>query len=208
MNKKWMFFFALSFLLGCATEKATYREGAGLNYLDFGTYQVGIDNRFEFIGDLEAGNDAVTVAGVLEGRFKTETYIFADAGNDKAEINRAIAVIVYTLSDMAHWSGEADFEDFESNEYNQLLHKGMTELNNISVAVAVLKAHKGDPKISGTTVSEPESISKQDIVVKFGKVVDSSRLIHIEYLEASNENYPDAFFYLKKAKQFIQLEKH
>ena len=208
MNRIWIFYLALSFLWGCATDKVTYHEGAGINYLDIGTYQVGIDKRFEFIGDFKAGNEADTVAGVLEGRFKTETYIFADTGTGTTRINSAIAVIVYTLSDMTHWSGEASFDDFESSEYNKLLHKGVTELNNISVAVAVFKAQKGDPKIFGLTGSKAKSHSKQGIVVKFGKVMNSSRMIHIEYLEASDENYPDAFFYLNKAKQFITLEKH
>ena len=208
MYKIWMFFLALFFLWGCATDKAIYREGAGFNYLDFGSYQVGIEKQFELIGDLEVHNEADTVAGVLEGRFKIETYIFANTGNVKTGINRAIAVIVYTLSDFTHWSGEANFDDFESIEYHQLLHKGVTKLNNTSVAVAVFKAKKGHPKISDSTDTRTESILKQNIAVKFGKVMNNTSMIHIEYLEASNENYPDAFFYLKKAKQFIQLEKH
>ena len=210
MKKILTFFLAISFLGGCAADRAAYREGADINYLDFGACRVGIDKKFEFIGEFEAANDAESVEGVLEGRAKINTYVFADTGKGKAKISRAIAVTAYTLTDHGYWSGEADFAGHESGGDVQVLHNGTTEINGIPVAVVVFATEKLVPKIfnmAGSRGYVPLAGMKQNIDVKFGRVIDRSRMVHIEYIEVSDENYPDAFEYMIKAKKFITLEK-
>ena len=210
MKKILMLFLVLIPVLGCTTNKVTYRESTNFNYLDFGSYQIGIDKRFELVGDVDAKGQGETVDGAMQARYKIVSYVFADASNGKQNIKRAIAVIVYTLTDRTYWRNEVSFEDYKSSENNQILYKGMTELNGIKVAAAVVTTKRINPKILKMADSKgyrPVSDMKQGIVAKFGKVIGASRLVHIEYLEASNENQLNTFDYLDKAKQLIILEK-
>jgi hypothetical protein len=210
MKKVLRIFLALILFLGCTADKVTFRESTNFNYLDLGSYQIGIDKKFEFVGDVDAKGKADTVEGVTQGRYKIDTYVFADASNGKENIKRAIAVTVITITDTTYWRGEASFANYKSNENIQVLHKGTNKLNDINVAMVVFTTKRINPKILKMADSKgyrPASDMKQGIDVKFGKVIGRSRLINIEYLEASEENQPNAINYVNNAKQVITLEK-
>ena len=135
---------------------------------------------------------------------------FAYTGKGKAKISKAIAVTVHTLTDHGYWSGEADFAGHESDGDVQVLHIGTTEINGIPVAVVIFATEKLDPKIfnmAGSRAYVPLAGMRQSIDVMFGRVIGRSRMVHIEYIEVSDENHPDAFEYMDKAKKFIALEK-
>ena len=210
MKKLIKIILTLALVFGCAADKVTYRQSTNYNYLDFGSYQLGIDKRFEFIGDIDAKGTVDTVEGVIQGRLKTDTYVFADASQGKKNIRRAIGVRVYTLRDTTYWRGEANFDHYKSNENIQVLHKGMTKLNDTSVAYVVYITKGINPKVLKMAAGKgykPASELKQGIDVTFGKVIGRSRLIHIEYLESCDESQPNAFDYMNKAKQLITIEK-
>jgi hypothetical protein len=108
----------LALVFGCAADSVTYRQSTNYNYLDFGSYQLGIDKSFEFIGDIDAKGTVDTVEGVIQGRLKTDTYVFADACQGKKNIRRAVGVRVYTLRDTTYWRGEANFDHYKSAAFS------------------------------------------------------------------------------------------
>jgi hypothetical protein len=198
-------------VLGCAASKVEYREGSAYNSLDFGSYQLGIDKRFEFIGVLD--HKARTQDAELDSRtlpYKQDMYVFADAGQGKANVNCAIAVSVYTLEGQAYFREEANFDDYKSTEKMKVLRKGMTDINDTRVACVVhtlTGLNVRVLKMAANKGYKPASDLKHGIEVKFGKVIGRSRLIHVEYIHGCNEDQPSAIEYMKKAKKVISLEK-
>ena len=76
--KKFLLLILFCFFISCAADQAQFRETTKNNYLELGSYSLGIDKRFEFIGS-------------LDGEFKADN--IDDASGELSEISGTLSNI-------------------------------------------------------------------------------------------------------------------
>ena len=93
MKKLVSILLGLFLCIGCMTggSQVVYKRAPDFNVIDFGSYQLYIDKRFETVGDLTSEFEKEFI-GAGDFKIKQTRYIFADTSGGKKDIKRAIAV--------------------------------------------------------------------------------------------------------------------
>ena len=209
MKRLFLIPLSLFLFIGCVTSasQVAFKETSNFNVIDFGSYQLYIDKRFEPVGDLNSKSERESL-GVNNVKVKQTRYVFADTTNGKTNIKSAIAIQVLEITTpQGYWRDEMSFNNYKGRHFE----KGVTDLHGIRIAYLVkpLTRIAGDVLKMGS--EKGFSISKDmkyGVDIQFGKTIGRTRIIKIEYVEGDSTDYDyyKAINALQRAKGFIKLE--
>lgn len=212
MLKKYSILILAVFFAGCsASSKAVYKEVAGFNVLDFGSYQILIDKKFEPVGDIEGSLHTDNIDDNAGSNMKVVRYIFADASDGKQNVKRAVVVYDYRLRDPhQYFMNEPSFDHYKGKQ----IEHGITELGTTRCAYLIWPARRISQDVLKLGAQKGYKIGqgmKYGVAVRYAKNVSRSRVINIVYIEGGQVNYEndhnEAIQAFKRSKSYIKLEK-
>ena len=136
--KKFLLLILFCFFISCAADQAQFRETTINNYLELGSYSLGIDKRFEFIGSLDSEYKSDNLDDPKGSQIRTKLYVFADVSNGKQNINRGIIVFDYQLKNPQHFYRNET--SFDNSKAKGKMDSGYINLGNVRVAYMLQKS--------------------------------------------------------------------
>ncbi len=178
MKKLVSILLGLFLCIGCMTggSQVVYKRAPDFNVIDFGSYQLYIDKRFETVGDLTSEFEKEFI-GAGDFKIKQTRYIFADTSGGKKDIKRAIAVhVLEILTPKGYWRDEMNFDNYTGKHFE----KGVTDLHGLQIAYLVkpLTGIASDVlKMSSENEFSMSKDMKYGVDIQFGKTLDRNRII-------------------------------
>jgi len=205
--KKFLFLILLSFFISCATDQTKFRETTKNNYLEMGSYSLGIDKKFEYIGSLDGEFKADNIDDATGSQIRTKRYVFADVGGGKQNIRRSIIVYEYQLKNPHHhFRNEISYENSKAKGK---IESSYINLGNVRVAYMLLrseqKIHQSIIKLlSDNGYQIDKDLQKLNYItaVYYGKLIGRTRSLMIVYIDG-NEDCKSVF---NESREYLTLD--
>ena len=195
-------------IVACASNQVQFSETDDMTYLKLGSYRLGIDKRFEYMGTLDSDFQKENFDRVKDSRIKTTGFVFADTGAGDKSVKRGLIVYDNQLKDTQQfWRNEISYEN--ANVKGKV-DSGYVKVGNANMAYMILEANPNlDPTISkiikskGAGIDEGFQNQAHISMIYYGKLIGPTRNVVIIYIDGK-ENTELAF---NESLNFLTMEK-
>jgi hypothetical protein len=184
-------------IVACSSNQVQFKETTNMNYLELGSYSLGIDKRFELMGTLDSDFQKDNLDDARGSQIRSTGYVFADLSDGQDSIKRGLVVYDNQIKDAQHfWSNEISYDNAQ---VKGKVDSGYVKVGNVKMAYMILKANPSlDQTITQIFTSKGSKIDKnlQDqahiSMIYYAKLIGRSRNVVIIYIDGK-ENPELAF---------------
>lgn len=200
---------ALIFLLiACAPNQAQFKETDSKNHLSLGSYNLGIDKRFELMGTLDSDFQKENFNNARESQIRSVGYVFADTGAGDKSVKRGLIVYDNQLKDAQQfWRNEISYENAK---VAGKVDSGYVMVGKVNMAYMILEAKQNlDPAITkiikskGAGIDDGFQNQAHISMIYYGKLIGPARNVVIIYIDAT-QNTELAF---NQSLNFLTMER-
>ncbi len=204
---KKLLLFTMMLTISCSTNQDQTRDTTKMTYLDFGSYSLGIDKKFELIGVLDSELEKEN-RDLESSRIRSREYLFADLSGGMDNIQKGLIVYDNQLKDLQqYWSKEVSYE---KTKVDGKVDSGYVAVGSVRMAYMILKAKPTlDPNVMKVIAAKgPQmGVNLEKLgyasMVYFAKLIGRSRNLAVIYIDG-REN-PEIAFY--ESLNYLTLDK-
>ena len=193
--------------ISCSTNQEQGRDKTKMTYLDFGSYSLGIDKKFELIGVLDSELEKEN-RDLESSRIRSREYLFADLSGGMDNIQKGLIVYDNQLKDLQqNWSQEVSYE---KTKVDGKVDSGYVAVGSVRMAYMILKAKPTlDPNVMKVIAAKgPQmGVNLEKLgyasMVYYAKLIGGSRNLAVIYIDG-REN-PEVAFY--ESLNYLTLDK-
>ena len=203
--------FVAVLLVGCIATNNTVEVNLAdsrFPVMDFGSYKIKMGKQFKYIGEI---SDEAVLNDIYEStnpRFYINALLFIDQSDDVNNLKKIVMVIDTQLPHPEHhFRGEIDYSE---SKLNDTIRVGYTDLGDATVAYSVqsINEYSIETAMLDKILTEKGFHMNADglntAYIRYGKVIGSSRLLQVHYIEIGNE---DVMKYYGESKSQFRFEK-
>jgi len=203
MKKFFLVLCLLVIVSGCVADKAVFRETSKFNYLTLGSYEIGIDKRFTFLGEIDSSFKMDNIDDPQGSNIKTTRYLFVDATNGKSNVDKGIVVFDLRLKNPQHYFRK----EAEYKRDNMTFSVGYTNAGNVKMAYRTIKVTRIADDILKFGRSKGYNMASSNVKygtgVQYAKNIGRSRQMVIMYgeiIEDEDTTFQNSKFYISVNK--------
>ncbi len=204
---KKLLLFIMMLTISCSTNQDQTRDTTKMTYLDFGSYSLGIDKKFELIGVLDSELEKEN-RDLESSRIRSREYLFADLSGGMDNIQKGLIVYDNQLKDLQqYWSKEVSYE---KTKVDGKVDSGYVTVGSVRMAYMILKAKPTlDPNVMKVIAAKgPQmGVNLEKLgyasMVYYAKLIGRSRNLAVIYIDG-REN-PEIAFY--ESLNYLTLDK-
>ena len=193
--------------ISCSTNQEQPRDSTKMTYLDFGSYSLGIDKKFELIGVLDSELEKENLDSE-RSRIHSKEYLFADLSGGMDNIQKGLIVYDNQIKDhQQYWSKEVSYE---KTKVDGKVDSGYVTVGSVRMAYMILRAKPTlDPNVMKVIAAKgPQmGVNLEKLghasMVYFAKLIGGSRNLAIIYIDG-RENPEIAF---NESLNYLTLDK-
>ncbi len=204
---KKLLLFIMMLTISCSTNQEQPRDSTKMTYLDFGSYSLGIDKKFELIGVLDSELEKENLDSE-RSRIHSKEYLFADLSGGMDNIQKGLIVYDNQIKDhRQYWSKEVSYE---KTKVDGKVDSGYVTVGSVRMAYMILRAKPTlDPNVMKVIAAKgPQmGVNLEKLgyasMVYFAKLIGGSRNLAIIYIDG-RENPEIAF---NESLNYLKLDK-